>query len=343
VPAFRGRRGFLCRRTVVLRNLQDPFGSLGFCTPVDSGPTEDTTGGGGSHVEQARHSAFDRIPDGIARFADESRSLPVWPAETTVADDLTRAVPGRISRPEASTESVDSGGDRIQGSVGTSGIPKDPPEVRDLTVVWMTGLRECVPGSCRSKPAPSRTSLEAIFVAIILREPEAPKANQRVRRPAAGTGDARSGHLGLASLQIEPRLEPVKAAFRRIGGSRARSLRRLGRDWHSIEWRSDEFSALGVSPERSLHEPPERQIRSNSPAKETWVFQQLPKERPPGRPGERPGIVLRLSHRPRAAVESSDRRRARGSDRGASPKAASRFPGMDLLPIDTRQGAVGIV
>lgn len=103
---------------------------------MDSGPTEDTTGGGGSHVEQARHSAFDRIPDGIARFANESRSLPVWPAETTVADDLTRAVPGRISRPEASTESVDSGGDRIQGSPENQRNPEGSARGRSLTVVW---------------------------------------------------------------------------------------------------------------------------------------------------------------------------------------------------------------
>jgi hypothetical protein len=123
--------------------------------------------------------------DGITRFADESRSLPVCGRRRRplpmVWSDCSPAGPHAVGVHRI----LRFGGRSDPGLLRTSVVPKDQPEARGLTVVWMTGLRSNSPVSCRSKSAPSRTSLEAIFVAIVLREPEAPKTNQRVRRPAA--------------------------------------------------------------------------------------------------------------------------------------------------------------
>jgi hypothetical protein len=59
---FRRRWGFHVPAKPSSFESKDSFESPDSALRWISGSTEDTTGGGGSHVEQARHSTFDRIP-----------------------------------------------------------------------------------------------------------------------------------------------------------------------------------------------------------------------------------------------------------------------------------------
>lgn len=69
------------------------------------------------------------------------------------------------------------------------------------------------------------------------------EAIQLVRRPVAvGAGEACSGHLGVVSLQIEPRLEPMNGGLPTKSDGRGRAAASRGRGLALEEWRSDSLT-----------------------------------------------------------------------------------------------------